>query len=130
VRYYFGTTQALGNYVMRCYSAAIDNPYTTIACSASGGTPPASDIQFAFGQTHSATTGAMNYLEISFPTGAPSVPTADGTATIQVEFDNGSYSSNFTPTSDYSYQVGDGGYSPNTHITATLAGTLAWGVLP
>jgi hypothetical protein len=133
VRYYFGNTQALGNYVMRCYSAEIVKPYTSMTSICESTTnPPSTAITYAFGLTRSNTPGAMNYLEISFPANAPSIPVANGDATISVEFDNGSYTSNFTPTTDYSYLAGTTGTNvlANPHITATLSGTLAWGVVP
>jgi hypothetical protein len=120
VRYYFGVTSQPPSYSFTCDNAQIN-----------GGATFTSAVSGTVVSNPSTTPGANEYLELSFGASAPAISGAGASAKVQARFWGGSsYPTVFTPTSDYSYMPIDGGTPYNTHITATLDGTLAWGTPP
>jgi hypothetical protein len=124
VRYYFNTATSPAAFSSACDSAAIDSPYAPIC----------SELTITEGTSPGTTAQAANgtyYLEFAFPTATQSIPTADGSATMNIRYYPSNYASGtFTPTTDYSYLVGDGGYVANPNMTATLNDVLVWGKTP
>ncbi len=124
VRYYFNATTSPLAFSSACDSAGVDQPYANIKAEVTitPGTSPG---------TTAAAANATYYLEFAFPAATQTIPTADGSVTVNARFYPSTYAmGTFTPTTDYSYVAGDGGYVANPNMTATLGGTLVWGQTP
>jgi hypothetical protein len=124
VRYYFNATTSPLGFTSVCDSASVSPPYSPIK----------SEVTITPGASPGATAQADNgtyYLEFAFSAATQSIPGAGGLVNVQARFFPSSYASGtFSPTTDYSYLAGDGGYVANPKMTATLGGTLVWGQTP
>jgi endoglucanase len=83
-----------------------------------------------------AVTGANEYLEIGFATGAPTLTMFDDSGQIQLRFygANNANSFDLDQTMDYSYRAcgadASTGFTNAPHITGYINGALAWGTEP
>lgn len=87
-----------------------------------------SNVSMKYVQLPNPATGALGYIEYSFPTSASLLANTNSGA-IQSRFANQDWS-NFNQTDDYSYIPGTGSYVTNNHITLYRNGVLIYGLEP
>jgi hypothetical protein len=94
--------------------------YATVSCG---------NLSGAFVQLSPARSGADFYLEISFTAAAGSIPAGGQSGEIQARFAKTDWS-NFTETSDYSFDPTKTSFADWTRVTLYRNGLLVWGVEP
>ncbi len=71
----------------------------------------------------------MNYIEVSFASGAGSIAATQNSGPIQLRYAKANWSP-FNENDDYSYDATSTNYTPNGNITMYLNGSLVWGTEP
>ncbi|MNP16401.1 Endoglucanase 1 precursor [compost metagenome] len=87
----------------------------------------ATNIQQVFASTTG--TNADTYIELSFSTGAGSIPAGGQTGDIQLRMAKSDWT-NFNESNDYSFDSTKTSYTDSSKVTLYQNGNLVWGVEP
>jgi hypothetical protein len=120
VRYWFAASG--GSYMYTCDYASVDQPGagpTNIA---------GTQVMATFAPAPTPTAGAMQYMELSFPSVATTIPPSLG-ATVNGRFSLSGFP-NIDSSHDYSYDAADTQLTANMKITVYNDGKLVWGTEP
>jgi xyloglucan-specific exo-beta-1,4-glucanase len=122
-----GTTSiALSNVKLRYYYTIDGVKAQSFWCDWS--TIGSANVTGTFVQMATAKTGADNYLEVGFTSGAGSLA-AGQNIEVQIRFAKSDWS-NYTQTGDYSFDSTDSTYVDWNKTTGYISGSLQWGVAP
>lgn len=87
------------------------------------------NVTATFGTVSPARTGADHYLQLSFGSGAGTIPAGSETGGIQNRINQANYAA-FNQSNDYSFNAADTALTAWTHVTVYYNGTLIYGTEP
>ena len=111
---------------MRYYYTAQGSTSQTFACDYFAG--GCGSVQATFVAMATPTATADHYMQIAFTGG--SIPSGTSSGDLQTRFYDSTFAVTFNQTMDYSFNASDTAFTPWTHVTLYVSGSLAYGVEP